>query len=754
MRAPSAPPSPRETLPVTTPLPSKAAFKPASGNVSPPSVVKALTKRLGWMGRPGPEQTSPPKTKGVETPEALIPLEPVDEPSAPRRILHGLICACGALALLLAYYVWSPYHAAASLRNAVNEGSPAELDAAIDFASLRASLKEQVADQLARSGLPASAWSTVLSMMDRSIDLYVTPEGISALVEKSDSFSKEDQARVISPDVAATLLLAFSSQPVRNQGLTSLDDFVLDREAALLHLQFQGLGWKLKRADLRLPAQRGTASPLLSPVVDTYLERGNAESKKGDWNGAIADFTQVLAIDPQSSVAYNNRGAVRQSKGDLDGALKDYTQALAIDPQMAAAYDGRGNVKTTRNDLDGAIADYTRAVHFDPQMAAAYDSRGNVKTAKDDLDGAIADFTQALTLDPTMANAYSDRGFARQANGNLDGAITDYTQALALKPKTAGAYYNRCLARLSQGNLNEAIIDFDRALAFDPKIADAYYFRGNAKNANHDLDGAIADYTQAVTLNPKLALAYSNRGLARQAKGDLDGAVADYTQALAIDPKIAIAYYNRGLIKEWENDLDSAIADSTQALYLDPKNALAYYNRGFAKLAKGNLDGAVDDLKEFCDLAPKDPHADQARLYLWLIAREQNPMMDADQELSDALENRWNSSPDDMVSKAADFLLGRTSEAAYLAAAASADPKTDPGRPCDAWYFAGMRRLLTGDKPTAIAYFQKCVATGQKDHFEYILAQAELQTLAATPAATPAIPATAPAPAKSPDDRE
>jgi tetratricopeptide (TPR) repeat protein len=764
MRSQPPPRSLRATLPVTAPLPTKPVFKPASETVSPPSIVNAFTKKLGQMMRPDPVQTSPPtqglpvevettklpspKTKAAETSEALIPFGPVDAPSAPTRILPGLICAWGALALLMAYYVWSPYHAASSLRNALNQGAPADLAAAIDFPSVRASLKEQIKDQLAE--LPPA----VLSMIDQSIDLYVTPEGISALVEKSDAFSKEDRAQAISPEEAAKILLAFTSQSINNQGLTSLDDFVLDWNAAMLHLQFQGMGWKLKRADLRLPAQPGSASPLLIPVVDTYLERGGAKSKKGDRNGAIADFTQVLAIDPQSSVAYNARGAVRQSKGDLDGALKDYTHALAIDPQMAAAYDGRGNVKTAKDDLDGAIADFTRAVHFDPSMAAAYDSRGNAKTAKDDLDGAVADFTRAITLDPTMANAYSDRGFARQANGNLDGAISDYTQALALKPKTASAYYNRGLARLSQGNLNEAIIDFDRALAFDPKIADAYYYRGNAKNANHDLDGAIADFTQAITLNPKLALAYCNRGLARQAKGDLDGAVADYTQALAIDPKIAIAYYNRGLIKERENDLDSAIADGTQALYLDPKNGLAYYNRGIAKLAKGNLDGAVDDLKEFYDLAPKDPNADHARLYLWLMAREQNPTMDADQELTEALENRWNSSPDDMVSKTAAFLLGRTSEAAYLAAAASADAKTDPGRPCEAWYFAGMRRLLTGDKPTAVAYFQKCLATGQKDHFEYILAQAQLQALAATPAATLAIPATGTAPAKSPDDRE
>jgi len=785
--SPPAPPLSPATPLFTAPMPTKPVFKPASGTVPPPpSVVNALTKKMGRASL-SEEQTSPPtlglgeevkttripppkppKSKTAEPPAEPAPAPdepvPVDEPSdppAPRRIMPILICACAVVALLAPYYVWSPYHAASSLRNAVNDGDPAGLNAAIDFPSVRASLKEQIKNQLTQSGLQdapshssaGSASSTVLSMIDHSIDVYVTPEGISALVNKSDSFANEDQSQLISSEEAAKILLTFTGQPVNNQGLASLDDFVLDWNAAMLHLQFQGLGWKLKRVvlrpDLGLPASPGTAAPLISPVVDTYLEWGSAKSKNGDWNGAIAAFTQVLAIDPHSSVAYNDRGAARESKGDLDGAIKDFTQALTLDPQMAAAYASRGNAKAAKNDLDGAIADYTQAVQLDPTLAAAYDSRGNVKIAKNDLDGAIADFTQAITIDPNLASAYSDRGFARQANGNLDGAISDYTQALALKPKTAIAYYNRGLARQSQGNLEEAIVDFDRALAFDPKIAGAYFSRGNAKNATHDLDGAIADYTQAIALNPKQALAYSNRGQARQAKGDLGGAVADYTLALAVDPKIAIAYFNRGLIEAQKNDFDDAIADTTQALYLDPKNALAYYTRGLAKLTEGNLDGAADDLKAFNDLAPKDHNADPARLYLWLIAKTENSKTDADQDLSDALENSWNSSPDDLVSKTAEFLLGRMNEADYLAAAGSTDAKPDQDQRCEAWYFAGMKRLLTGDKKGAIDAFHQCVATGQKDVTEYALAQGELQTLESTPAPAPvALPVTPPA--KSP----
>jgi tetratricopeptide (TPR) repeat protein len=758
------PAAPRPGAAGTAPLPTKLIRKPASEKMPPPSVVDDLTKKLGQVVQPDPVQTSPPTLGLFEKTTKLLPVassrtrgakmfsagaddDSDDEPASPsflKKIFPTLIGVAGLLAALTLYYVWSPYHASASLRSALDHGDASELAAAIDFPSVRDSLKAQIQNQSTRSS------TAVVSMIDKSIDFYVTPEGLSGLAKGSD-FPKSDLKGVISPTIASNLLSVLTTEPTPSQGLFSFGDFVIDRVFAMLHLQFRGLGWQLKRVDLRpkLLAVNPTNSgdSIMTPVIETYLEQGDAALEQGNWDVAIAQYTQVIAINPKSSIAYNDRGTARQSQGDLDGALKDFTQALALDPKMALAFNGRGNVKAAKNDLTGAIADFTQAVHLDPKLAAAYDSRGNAKTAKDDLEGAIADFSQAISIDPKLASAYSDRGFARQANGNLDGAISDYNQALALKPKTAMSYYNRGLARQSQGNLDGAITDFDRALAFDPRMAGAYLSRADAKNANHDPDGAIADYTQALGINPKSALAYSNRGLVRQAKGDLDGAVTDYTEALTLDPKMSAAYFNRGMIKSMTGELDGAIADSTQALYLDPKNAMAYYNRGFAKLTKGNLDGAQADLKEFCELSPKDHNADHARLYLWLIEKASGAKTDADAELSDAMESSWNSPPDDLVSKTAGYLLGRVSETDYLSASDSPDANLQKGQQCEAWYYIGMKRLLSGDKAGAAAAFQTAVATGQKDYCEYVLAQAELKVLETkpSPVALPvALPANAP----------
>jgi tetratricopeptide (TPR) repeat protein len=805
----SAPPMP-PSMPTTAPLPTRFINKPATGKVPPPAVppIRATPPPLAQKPAPAPipEALPPPEAprersleeelevptvrmptpilNQEEFPGAKIPPKPRDKPTdkpldkpvdkptdkpaeppvepkptAPRRrLLPKFIGVAAVLAALMSYYVWSPYHAASALKTALDSGDAGGLDANVDFAAVRDSLKAQIKGQVWDSGAArdkttdyTAAMDAAISKVNNSIDAYVTPQGIAGLVGKAAP-ATTGPAQQISPDAAAKILLAFNTQPVNSEGLGTLTDFVIDRGVARVHMAFTGLGWTVKQVELRpdllaAPAAN-TAPPLLAPVLDTYMAQGSAEARNGAPKDAIDQFSQVIAIDPKSATAYNERATVREASGDPDGAIKDYTQALTIDPQLAAAFNGRGNARSAKNDVDGAIADFTQAIQLEPSLATAYDSRGNARIAKGDPDGAISDFTQAVTIDPNLASAYSDRGFARQANNNLDGAVADYTQALALKPNMARTYYNRALAREAQGNLDAAIVDFNHALDFDPKLADAYYHRANAKSNKSDLDGAIADYTQALALNPKNAQAYNNRGLAHQAKGDLDPAVADYTQALKLNPKIANSYLNRAVIEAQRNDLDDAIADSTQAIYIDPRSAQAYSTRGFAKLTKGNLDGAFTDLKVFCDLAARDHDADHARLYTWLIAKAQNSGAQADQDLSTALESSWNSSPDEVTTKTANFLLGRVSEPDYMAAATSPDAKTDQAQHCIVWYFVGMKRALMGDKKGAIDAFQQCVNTQQKDFVEYVLAQTELAALnppaPPAPAATPALPAPAP----------
>ena len=61
-----------------------------------------------------------------------------------------------------------------------------------------------------------------------------------------------------------------------------------------------------------------------------YYDRGCAKKMARDLDGAIADCTEAIRLDPKDATAYNNRGFAKYEKGDLDGAIADYTEAARL----------------------------------------------------------------------------------------------------------------------------------------------------------------------------------------------------------------------------------------------------------------------------------------------------------------------------------------------------------------------------------------------------------------------------------------
>ncbi len=169
------------------------------------------------------------------------------------------------------------------------------------------------------------------------------------------------------------------------------------------------------------------------------------------------------ALDDSDAIAYFNRAITRHDLGDLQGAIADYNEVLRINPNNDVAYNNRGLVRYDLNTLPAAIADFDLAVQHNPNNYIAHCNRGFVRSELGDKLGAIEDYTYAVQINPDYTTAYFYRGLARTRLQNKLGAIQDYTEVIRLNPEDATAYFYRGLASIKIGHRLDAIKDLRQA---------------------------------------------------------------------------------------------------------------------------------------------------------------------------------------------------------------------------------------------------------------------------------------------------
>lgn len=157
----------------------------------------------------------------------------------------------------------------------------------------------------------------------------------------------------------------------------------------------------------------------------------------GDFQGAIAAYTQAIELDPNHFKAYFNRGFAHDKLGQFDKAIFDYSKALLIEPNNAYAFYNRGISHDRRWVCRIAYVCLVR-----PSLAA----HGFVFRGSSNFAEAISNFSRAIELLPHNADFYHNRGFCYRKQGNFVAAINDYTRALVTDPRHFKAVYNRAFS--------------------------------------------------------------------------------------------------------------------------------------------------------------------------------------------------------------------------------------------------------------------------------------------------------------------
>ena len=117
----------------------------------------------------------------------------------------------------------------------------------------------------------------------------------------------------------------------------------------------------------------------------THLNLGNALMSQGRVTDAIASFRQALALEPTShtrktlaNALYDN-GTIAIERGEFDRAIGQLGEAVALEPDYAEAHNNLGIALASQGRLQEAMVEWQAALRLNPQLG---DAQQNLERAR------------------------------------------------------------------------------------------------------------------------------------------------------------------------------------------------------------------------------------------------------------------------------------------------------------------------------------------------------------------------------------
>lgn len=205
-------------------------------------------------------------------------------------------------------------------------------------------------------------------------------------------------------------------------------------------------------AEVNFVLAPGSAGPTKEEIakgaaIKAKFDEGVAASKAGDLDGAIAKFTEAIALLPTCFDCYYNIGYAYSQKKDWEQAEAAFKKAIELKADYAEAYNGLATVFNAQKKFEEAAAASAKAVEIAAAAAAAAGATG----------GGVS------------VDALYNQGVIAWNAGKAEEAQKRFEEALKLNPDHAPSRFQLGMTLVNQGKLAESVVQFETYLKLAPE---------------------------------------------------------------------------------------------------------------------------------------------------------------------------------------------------------------------------------------------------------------------------------------------
>jgi len=160
----------------------------------------------------------------------------------------------------------------------------------------------------------------------------------------------------------------------------------------------------------------------------------------------------VFRLNPQSSKGHGLRGAIRNNRADPAGAMEDFKQALALDPNDPEALLWLGYGYAVAGQMPLARALMERLQRVDPLTSINLGMYGMIEMYDGRYDEALRWTQRAVEIDPSNPTQRMLHAMTLAANGRRDEAIAIFDSVARETPLMAWTRLSPAMACALRGD--------------------------------------------------------------------------------------------------------------------------------------------------------------------------------------------------------------------------------------------------------------------------------------------------------------
>ncbi len=331
--------------------------------------------------------------------------------------------------------------------------------------------------------------------------------------------------------------------------------------------------------------------------------------------GLTPGFSQSREQASQVAEAYYHFaiGHTLEAEGDWEGALDEYEQALALDPTNSSIYSEMAASYLGQRQISDAIDYAERAIRADEDNLDAHQLLSSIYTgllnnatngrgvAPEIVDRAVEELEEVVRLDPTERDAYLMLGRLYRFREEPERAAEVYRDFLEVSPGSEEGAIALAELQLESGNVDEAIQILREFSESQPESSSALALLGEAYRRAEDWDGAATAYTDALALDPEDTDLLREAARALLVSGRLDEAAERFEQLVGLEPDDPTAHLRLGQIQRQRMNYEVARDHLETADRLVPDSPEIHFDMALLERDEGHFEQSLSQLLELLE---------------------------------------------------------------------------------------------------------------------------------------------------------